>query len=337
MDMDESSVSNISSERKPQTLIHLFILSLLALIIAGGFAMFFLVGYVNTAPERFPIKQPVAIEKGLSLTGISSSLKSQGVIRSGSLFRAFVLAGGATADLRAGVYEFPAPISTIEVINSLVTGLYSNKTVRITIPEGSNTKEIGLLAASILDSVTESDFTKKATSSEGYLFPETYYVPPTYTSDELISLMKSTFEEQTESLQKEIRSSALTIHEIVVMASILEKEGKSEESMKMIAGILYKRMELGMPLQVDAPFAYILGKASSELTVEDLRMKSPYNTYVNKGLPPHAIGNPGLVALRAALAPTLSPYIYYLNDESGNFHYAKTFEEHKKNKARYLR
>ena len=322
---------------KRQTPIYLFFFVLVSLIILIGVVAFFVVRFENTPPAQFPVEAPVTIEKGLSLTGISSSLKMQGVIRSGSLFRAIVLISGATEELRAGVYEFPNQLSTIEVIHALVTGLYSNKTVRVTIPEGSSAKTIGDIVVPILSQINAREFTDAAVTYEGYLFPETYYVPPAYTSTELISLMRVTFDEQTASLQKDILKSGRSLHDIVVLASLLEKEGKSEESMRLIAGILYKRMKLGMPLQVDAPFAYILGKESSELTLDDLKIVSPYNTYTNKGLPPDAIGNPGLTALRAALNPTESPYLYYLSDSAGNFHYAKTFEEHKRNKERYLR
>jgi len=322
---------------KRQTPIYIFLFTLLILLFAASCFAYIFFRYENTPPDHFPQKQPVTIEKGLSLTGISSSLKLQGVIRSGSLFRALVLMSGATAELRAGVYEFPNPLSTIDVMHSLVTGLYSNKTVRLTIPEGSSAKTIGIIAAPILTAVEVEQFTNDALPFEGYLFPETYYVPPTYTTDELITLLRATFDEQTASLQKDVLATGRALHDVVVMASLLEKEGKSEESMKLISGILYKRMELDMPLQVDAPFAYILGKESSELTLDDLKMESPYNTYTNRGLPPQAIGNPGVMALRAAINPTKSPYLYYLSDENGEFHYAKTFDEHKRNKELYLR
>jgi UPF0755 protein len=107
--------------------------------------------------------------------------------------------------------------------------------------------------------------------------------------------------------------------------------------MQIIAGIVKKRLELGMPLQVDATLEYERGKGSSDLTIKDLQADSPYNTYTNKGLPPTPISNPGTVALLAALHPKQTPYLYYLTDAKGNFHYAKTFEEHKRNKALYLR
>ena len=125
--------------------------------------------------------------------------------------------------------------------------------------------------------------------------------------------------------------------DIVIVASILEKEVKTSESRAIVSGILWKRLALGMPLQVDATLGYITGKTSAELTIDNLNADSPYNTYRNKGLPPTPISNPGLLALDAALHPKSSPYLYYLSDNNGVIHYAVTFEEHKANKARYLR
>jgi UPF0755 protein len=121
------------------------------------------------------------------------------------------------------------------------------------------------------------------------------------------------------------------------MASIIEKEAKGEEDRYFISGILWKRISKGIPLQVDAPFLYILGKESSELTRADLAINSPFNTYKNKGLTPSPIGNPGLESIKAAIKPKDSPYLYYLHDSDGNIHYAKTYTEHLKNINKYLK
>jgi len=120
------------------------------------------------------------------------------------------------------------------------------------------------------------------------------------------------------------------------MASIIEKESLNGDERQIVSGILWKRISLGMPLQVDATFLYINGKASAELTKDDLNIDSPYNTYRNKGLPPGPINNPGLDAIVAALYPKDSPYLYYLHDKKGKVHYAKTFNEHVANKRKYL-
>jgi len=129
---------------------------------------------------------------------------------------------------------------------------------------------------------------------------------------------------------------ALTLHEVLTMASIIEKEVRTPEDMKLVSGVLWKRIEVGMPLQVDAPFIYYNGKNSYTLTKEDLSDDHEYNTYKNKGLPPTAITNPGLDSIRAAITPTNTEYLYFLSDKSGNMYYAKNFEGHKRNRELYL-
>ncbi len=120
------------------------------------------------------------------------------------------------------------------------------------------------------------------------------------------------------------------------MASILEDEANTLEDKRIIAGILWKRLKLKMPLQVDSTLRYTTGKSSGELTKADLSANNPYNTYVNKGLPPTPISNPGLDSIRAAITPTNTSYLYFLSDKNGNMHYAETFEEHKQNRINYL-
>jgi UPF0755 protein len=132
-------------------------------------------------------------------------------------------------------------------------------------------------------------------------------------------------------------NSGLSAEEVIILASIIEREANTFESMKMISGILQGRMAIGMPLQADASIEYVLDKPLKELTPEDLKVDSPYNTYTNKGLPPTPIGNPGTEAIKAVLEPTVSDYVYYITDNEGNFHYAKDFDEHRANVAKYLR
>ena len=142
---------------------------------------------------------------------------------------------------------------------------------------------------------------------------------------------------QFEKKIKDVELGGKSLEEIIIMASIIEKEASGDDDRKLISGILWKRQSIGMALQVDATFKYILGKESRDLTVADLKVDSPFNTYTNKGLPPSPICNPGLKSIMAALEPETSPYIYYLHSSDGNVYFAKNFEEHKKNKANYLK
>jgi UPF0755 protein len=131
--------------------------------------------------------------------------------------------------------------------------------------------------------------------------------------------------------------SPLSRDEVIVLASILEREANNERSMKMVSGILQNRIAADMPLQADASIEYVLSKPLKELTPNDLKIDSPYNTYLNKGLPPTPIGNPGLQAIEAVLSPQESQYFFYISDNDGNFHYARTYAEHLKNIDTYLR
>ena len=136
--------------------------------------------------------------------------------------------------------------------------------------------------------------------------------------------------------QDAIKKSGRTQDEILTMASILEKEASKIKDRQQIAGVLWHRIDVGMPLQVDAVFPYIIGKNTFELTREDLAVDSPYNTYKYKGLPPGPIGNPGLDSILAAATPIKSKYVFFLSDKQGNFHYAVTYAQHLVNKAKYL-
>jgi UPF0755 protein len=183
---------------------------------------------------------------------------------------------------------------------------------------------------------TEADL-EPFSKYEGYLFPDTYFVAPNDTAAEIVERMRNEYEEKIEPYRTLIEASPYTEKEVIVLASILEREANDRESMGLVSGILQHRLKIGHPLQVDATFEYILGKTSSELTAEDLEIDSLYNTYNNLGLPPAPIANPGLMAIEAVLEPTESPYFYYLTDDKGIFHYARTFEEHKQNKELFLR
>ena len=145
-------------------------------------------------------------------------------------------------------------------------------------------------------------------------------------------------------MRADIRSAGMTLERVVILASIVEREGLTDEDRPVIAGILLNRLEIGWPLQADATLQYALGYQAQEktwwkkvLTDDDKKVKSPYNTYANPGLPPGPISNPGIASIRAVIYPKKTEYMYYLHDPTGAVHYAKTLEEHNANVARYLR
>lgn len=277
------------------------------------------------------------IPEGASLGEAAEVLKEAHLITSTVLLKTFVTVMGGADDVKAGDYLFSKQQGTFRIAWRLVRGEYDITPVRVFIPEGSTVFQMSkILSAHLMNFDTES-FIKKATPFEGYLFPDTYLFPPNAKPEQVVKWLSDHFAEKTEPLAEEIRNSGHTLEEVVTMASIIEEEVRTYEDRQLVSGILWKRISIDMPLQVDAPFAYLIGKASAELSKDDLEMDSPYNTYTNKGLPPGPITNPGLEAIEAALRPVESEYFFYLSDSNGTTHFARDFDEHKANKALYLR
>jgi len=186
------------------------------------------------------------------------------------------------------------------------------------------------------ESFDEEFFLRLAKDKEGYLFPDTYQFLPNVNPIEVIAVMERTFNNKIKEFLPEIEAQGKTVHDIIVMASIIEEEARTQETRNIISGILWTRIDIGMPLQVDAVFPYIMGKNTFQLTLEDLQVDSPYNTYKYKGLPPGAISNPGISSIMASVRPVKTQYLFYLSDMNGDMHYSNNFESHKRNKAVYL-
>lgn len=303
--------------------------------IAGG--IFLMALLAARPPGAFPVGERVEIPPGTSLVDSTRILADAHAVRSAVLLQMLLLGSSTHARVQAGTYIFEQPLSMREVADAITSGAYGDPFVRITVPEGFSNEQIDAVASERLDRVEPGEILRLAEGKEGYLFPDTYHVPETFTASDLVALMEATFREQLDELRADIERSGRTERDIVIMASILEREANDEESMRLVSGILWDRIDIGMPLQVDASFSYLLGKASDELTVDDLAMDSPYNTYTNLGLTPTPISNPGRMAIEAAIHPISSPYLFYLTAPDGVFHYARTFEDHRDNKFQYLR
>jgi UPF0755 protein len=164
---------------------------------------------------------------------------------------------------------------------------------------------------------------------EGYLFPDTYRMFIDSQPEDLIKKMLDNFGlKLTAELKQEIQAKGLTIHQAVTMASLLEKEAATAEDKQIVASILFKRLEMGMPLQLDTTVIYATGTPGAELTTKDLKVESLYNTYVHTGLPLGPIGNPGAVSLQAVVAAGETEYVYFITDKQGVVYYSITYEEH---------
>ena len=292
--------------------------------------------FLLRAPSDFPVAERIEIPHGYSLIESVQLLGEENVVRSPLLLQIFLLTQFAGSDVKAGVYYFNRTFSTPEIAHAIVNGLHGAPPVRVTIHEGLRNEQIAEILAERIEGITEEDFLAASEGKEGFLFPETYFIPDEFTAEEFVTLMEEIYEERVGPLRPLIEDSGFSENEIITLASILEREANTMKSKQLVAGILFERLRIGMPLQVDAAFEYFLDKSSADLTFDDLEIESPYNTYRNTGLPPTPIANPGIISIEAALNPVTSEYLYYLTATDGTFHYAKTFEEHKQNKARYL-
>lgn len=327
--MQENTDDNLLPQEAPRRR-WLFVFAPLVLV------AFFIGIYMSTAPLEFPTNTLIEIKVGSSLNEIGGLLKERHVIRSRMLFVIFVRLYGDEKAISAGSYIFSKPEHVVRIARRLAQGEHGIAQVRVTIFEGTSVKQMGALLEMSLPGISKDAFIKEAASKEGYLFPDTYFFFSTATTGPVLSALEKNFEEKTRALANEARVGNKNWHEIVTMASIVEEETATAEDRRIVSGILWNRLEKGMRLQVDAPFVYLIGKGSALLTAEDLNIDSPYNTYRYGGLPPGPISNPGGDAIEAALRPAETPYLFYLSDKEGTIHYAKTFEEHKLNKSKYL-
>jgi UPF0755 protein len=286
----------------------------------------------NLSPKNFPINLDIKVTEGLSQSDIVDSLESSHVIKSSLLLHVALTCFYKDKYVLAGTYRFPYDLTTREVARALTAGEYKSPAFTLVLPEGFSTRDFSKFLPDeyIYDNADLYTF-------EGTLFPDTYYISNDVSVTELVELLQKTMNEKLLPYENAIKESGFTRDEVLVLASILEREANDETSMKYVSGILQNRLKINMPLQVDATLDYILDKTSAELTQEDLELDSAYNTYVNTGLPPKPISNPGIMAIEAVLNPKITDYMYYLTGNDGKFYYAETFEQHKQNKARYLR
>ncbi len=286
---------------------------------------------------HFPVGTYIEIQKGTSLSQTADILKENGVIGSALSFRIYVHFFYGDTSVIAGKYFFDTRLCLVNVAKRVTSGDYRTPRVKILIPEGFDVADIASALKKEIPEFDSEKFMKLAAHEEGYLFPDTYLFYGTVSPEEMITKMKKNFQTKTKEIADEITASKKTQRDIVIMASIIEREAMTPYDRRIVSGILWKRIGLGMPLQVDAVFDAVNGKTTKDLTLKDLQTDSPYNTYTNKGLPPGPICNPGIDTLIAATEPEKTAYLYYLSDIKGTMHYAKTFEEHKINKSKYLR
>lgn len=317
-----------------------FIPLLLILLFAAGAVWF----YKNIQPVSSNKDfKDFLITKGSSASQIGSKLESSGFIKSALAFKIYIQFTGKAGGIQTGEFRLTPSFSLFQTVDQLLKGPTE---LWVVIPEGLRREEIAARFTSGLDrdSTFAVEFLEASKGDEGMLFPDTYLFAKDVKASSIVNKMTKTFSAKTNGLAV---TSGLSFDQRVVLASIIERETKTAQERPIVAGILINRIEIGMPLQVDAAVQYAVASARCKsqltgcswwtpLTRDDLAINSLYNTYKFAGLPPGPISNPGESSLEAAFNPSETDYLYYIHDKTGQIHYAKTLAEHNANVAKYL-
>jgi UPF0755 protein len=307
----------------------LLLIPLLGAVLFAGSIFWFYQNFqaVNSSTKEL---QDFVIDKGSSASKVGNKLKANGLIRSPLAFKIYVTVSGKAGGILAGEYRLSPSFNLFQIISQFQKGPLE---LWVTIPEGLRREEIAQKFAKVLDKDQSfvDVFMVSSKGNEGYLFPETYLFPKEASASSIVARMKKTFDSKTSSLGPTKSQ--------VILASLVERESRGADERAVIAGILLNRINIGMPLQVDATVQYVIGTSNNWWPVptrDDLKVSSNYNTYKFAGLPPSPISIPGLSSIEAAVNPKKSEYLYYLHDSKGTVHYARTLEEQNSNIRIYL-
>ncbi len=329
---------------KKRTKIILLILSFVIICLLS--ISFFI--YINLFSINIGSSSTFEIREGQKVSDILNELKDKNLIKDKYVMLGYLKFTGKGSKLKAGFYSMTKTNTPVGVIDILISGKTTMK--KITIIEGWTNNQIkdylvkeGVVQESEFDKALarkwDYDFLRQTKDLEGYLYPDTYYVPYNVTSDNLIKIILDNFNKKlNKDLKESIKEQNKNLSEIIILASIIEKEVPYEKDRAIIAGIFYNRLLIGMPLQSDATINYITGSNNPAPTFDETRTVSPYNTYLNKGLPPAPISNPSISAIKAAIYPEKTEYFFYLNrQDTGETIFSVTYEEHLRNKQKYLK
>lgn len=300
---------------------------LLVLIVLIPLSIF---GYLffNSFPVSSDSKvQTFVIGQGDGLDKIGTKLEEKKFIKNKFSFIFYAYWLGLNKKLQSGSFRISPSLSTEEIVVKLSKG--GSHDFWLKIKDGSRVEELAI---------------KFPKNMEGKLFPDSYLIPEYFTVDQILEVIEKNFSDKLSEAKINSTNIKLSEDEILVLASLLEREGRTLESKQKIAGILMNRLNIGMPLQIDATVQYARDSKLPRpkeywqpITKADISLDSPFNTYQNKGLPPSPICNPGYNSLFAAYHPIPSDNLFYITDDDGIMHYAKTLEEHNKNIQKYLR
>ena len=267
---------------------------------------------------------------------IASNLKNAGLIKDPIVFFLTIKQLGLDGKIQAGNFHLSPSMTADQIAQAFTHGTADTQ---ILFTEGLRATEVDEILQKNISSYNPS-WKNTLIANEGYLFPDTYSFPIHTSIDQIVSIMRDNFNKKYQEAAKG-QTVTMSQHDAVILASIVEKEGRTDNEMKLVASVLENRLNIGMALQTDATIQYAIGYSPSkktwwpEITGTDLNIDSPYNTYKNPGLPPTPISNPGLTALSAVLHPAVTDYLYYFTDPKGVTHFAKTLQEQNANIAKY--
>lgn len=279
------------------------------------FIIFFIFNFFILSAPKDNQTKIIHIGPGETLSQITQRLRKENIIRHPAIVQTIVIFLKNDKQVSIGDYLFEEGTNAWNISLMLIMGKHNINPIKVTFPEGIKNEEIINILSQKIPQFNKNSFADKISNKQGYLFPDTYFFFPLTTEDEIIYQLESNFKNKIKNLEEEIKKSNKSLEEIIIMASLIEGEASGPQDAQIISGILWKRLEKRIPLQVDVDRW----------------------TYKNRGLPEKPISNPGLVSIKASLNPTSSPYLYYLHEKDGEIHYAKTYAEHRSNIAKYLK
>jgi UPF0755 protein len=337
-------MSSLLIERKPNKkrvrsfFILIIILTFICTVVIWRSYRFSLMAIDRTSDQKVVFN----VEKGKNSLQVAENLKKEQLIKSSNIFRIYMRLNNLDNKIQAGSYELSQSMTVPEIANVLISGKTVTKT--FTIPEGYNLKQITKLLTEkgIVNEVSFQQALEKKYDYpflqllkvdkqylEGYLFPDTYRINESMSEEEIIRMMLNHFNETVyEPYNEQIIQKGMSWHKVITIASIVEREGKVKEELPLIAGVFYNRVNKGWKLESCATVQYLLPEPKEVLTFKDLEISSPYNTYLNPGLPPGPIAAPGIAAIKAAIEPTETEYMFFVANNDGTHNFSKTFSEH---------
>jgi UPF0755 protein len=284
----------------------------------------------------------ITVKPGMSTQEIGQVLYEKNLIRSVALFRMVARLEGMEKSLQAAEYSFMPSMGVRHIVGMLARGEVAYR--QFTVPEGYTIDQIANLLAekNLADATKFKEAAKVLTPFEyiqtganivypveGFAFPDTYRVARGVTEPQLLRMMLYQFNDRfTPEMKEKARQMGLSLREVIILASLVEKEAQVESERPIIAAVFMNRLKLEMPLQSCATIQYILGYPKPELTIQDTQIPSPYNTYLNMGLPPGPIANPGIESIKAVMFPAVTDNLYFVADKNGVHHFSKTYEQH---------